>query len=69
MTDEHTEITSLLDIIGNKNRYLMLIVMANDVSIIMTVKIETIGIEDTAQTAAKKNEREECKFISSNGQE
>ena len=46
----------------------MLIVMANDVSEIMTVKIETIGIEDTAQTNCQKNEREECKFISSNGQ-
>ena len=32
----------------------MLIVMAKNVSEIMTVEIETIGLEDTAQTAAKK---------------
>ena len=32
----------------------MLIVMPKNVSEIMTVKIETIGLEDTAQTAAKK---------------
>ena len=32
----------------------MLIVMAKNVSEIMTVRIETIGLEDTAQTAAKK---------------
>ena len=37
-----------------KNRYMMLIVMPKNVSEIMTVKIETIGLEDTAQTAAKK---------------
>src|SRR6478672_9695902 len=43
-----------LDIIKYKNRYLMLIVMPKNVSEIMTVKIETIGLEDTAQTAAKK---------------
>ena len=43
-----------LDIKKYKNRYLMLIVMPKNVSEIMTVKIETIGLEDTAQTAAKK---------------
>ena len=32
----------------------MLIVMAKNVSEIMTVEIEVIGLEDTAQTAAKK---------------
>ena len=45
----------------------MLIVMAKNVSEIMTVEIETIGLEDTAQTARQKNEREECKFISCDG--
>ena len=43
-----------LDIIKYKNRYLMLIVMPKNVSEIMTVKIETIGLEDTAQAAARK---------------
>ena len=43
-----------LNIITYKNRYLMLIVMPKNVSEIMTVKIETIGLEDTAQTAARK---------------
>ena len=37
-----------------KDRYLMLIVMPKNVSEIMSVKIETIGLEDTAQTAARK---------------
>ena len=32
----------------------MLIVMPKNVSEIMTVKIETIGLEDTAQAAARK---------------
>ena len=32
----------------------MLIVMPKNVSEIMTVKIETIGLEDTAQIAAEK---------------
>ena len=56
-----------LDIIKYKNRYLMLIVMSKNVSEIMTVKIETIGLEDTAQAGCQKNEREERKFISCNG--
>jgi len=43
-----------LDIIKYKNRYLMLIVMQKNVSEIMTVKIETIGLEETAQMAAKR---------------
>jgi signal-transduction protein with cAMP-binding, CBS, and nucleotidyltransferase domain len=43
-----------LDIIKYKNRYLMLIVMPKNVSEIMTVKIETIRLEDTAQVAARK---------------
>ena len=50
-----------------KNRYMMLIVMLKNVSEIMTVKIETIGLEDTAQTSSKKMKREERKFISCNG--
>ena len=33
---------------------MMLIVMPKNVSEIMTVKIETIGLEDTAQTLPKK---------------
>ena len=41
-----------------KNRYLMLIVMPKNVSEIMTVKIETIGLEDTAQTATEKKMKE-----------
>ena len=45
----------------------MLIVMSKNVSEIMTVKIETIGLEDTAQAGCQKNEREERKFISCNG--
>ncbi len=32
----------------------MLIIVPKNVSEIMTVKIETIGLEDTAQTAARK---------------
>ncbi|HMK58179.1 MAG TPA: hypothetical protein VK462_03935 [Nitrososphaeraceae archaeon] len=46
-----------LDIIKYKNRYLMLIVMPKNVSEIMTVKIETIRLEDTAQAAARKMRR------------
>ncbi|MGA7141677.1 MAG: CBS domain-containing protein, partial [Nitrososphaeraceae archaeon] len=57
-----------LDIIKYKNRYLMLIVMPKNVSEIMTVKIETIGLEDTAQAAARKMKEKNVVVMDGNDQ-
>jgi len=56
-----------LDIKKYKNRYLMLIVMPKNVSEIMTVKIETIGLEDTAQAAARKMKKNVSSLVVMDG--